>query len=235
MEGISEDVFVPGREKKHLTRREKRIQRQQHRGEDEDVDTPEQVLDMSAAEKLQDEDATLLKVREAADGHPCSAGVGFFRREGLLYRKWTPPGRNEEEMEVEQLVLPKACRETMMKLAHEIPLAGHMVKEKTRRRILQRFYWPTLYKDAQEHCRACEQCQKSTSRRVQQAPLIPLPIVGEPFRKTAMDIVGPLPQSRAGNRYVLVICDYATRYPEAIPLKSIDAEHVAEELINVFA
>ena len=37
------------------------------------------------------------------------------------------------------------------------------------------------------------------------------------------------------NKYVLVICDYATRYPEAIPLHWIDAEHTAEELIKVFS
>ena len=50
-----------------------------------------------------------------------------------------------------------------------------------------------------------------------------------------MDIVGPLPRSKSGNCYILVLCDYATRYPEAIPLRSIDAEHVAEQLIKVFA
>ena len=50
-----------------------------------------------------------------------------------------------------------------------------------------------------------------------------------------MDIVGPLPKSRASHRYILVICDYATWYPEAVALCSIDAEHVAEELIKVFA
>ncbi len=46
-----------------------------------------------------------------------------------------------------------------------------------------------------------------------------------------MDIVGPLPKSRSGKRFILVICDYATRFPEAIPMKSIDAVHVAEELL----
>ena len=50
-----------------------------------------------------------------------------------------------------------------------------------------------------------------------------------------MDIVDPLPQSRSGHRYILVMCDYATQYPEAIPLRSIDAEHIAEELIKAFA
>ena len=49
-----------------------------------------------------------------------------------------------------------------------------------------------------------------------------------------MDIVGLLPRSRSRNRYVLVICKYATCYPEAIALRSIDAEHIAEELIKVF-
>ena len=50
-----------------------------------------------------------------------------------------------------------------------------------------------------------------------------------------MDVVGPLPRSRCGNRYILVLCDYATCYPEAVPLRSIDAEHVAEEIVKVFA
>ena len=50
-----------------------------------------------------------------------------------------------------------------------------------------------------------------------------------------MDIVGPLPKSRSGKRYILVVCDYATRFPEAIPLKSIDAAQVAEELLQLFA
>ena len=34
---------------------------------------------------------------------------------------------------------------------------------------------------------------------------------------------------------MLVICDYATHYLEAIQLKWIDAEHIAEELVQVFA
>jgi len=56
-----------------------------------------------------------------------------------------------------------------------------------------------------------------------------------PFDHAAMDIVGPLPRSRSGNRYILVLCDYGTRYPEAVPLRNIDAEPVAEELVKVFA
>jgi hypothetical protein len=193
-------------------------------------------LEISASElsKLQDQDGTLAKVRDAADGKPSTAGIGFFKRGGLIFRRWTPPGRGED-MEIEQLVLPKECRQTVLELAHDIPLAGHLGKEKTRQRVLRRFYWPTVFKDVEEFCRCCSACQKTANRKAPPAPLIPLPIISEPFSRIAMDIVGPVPRSRAGNRYILVLCDYATRYPDAVPLKSIDAEHVAEELIKVFA
>ena len=33
----------------------------------------------------------------------------------------------------------------------------------------------------------------------------------------------------------MVVCDYATRYPEAVALHTIDAGHVAEELVKLFA
>ena len=64
--------------------------------------------------------------------------------------------------------------------------------------------------------------------------MIPLPVITGPFDQIVMDIVGPLPRSRAGHRYLLVVCDYATRYPEAVAMRSIDAEHVAEELVRIF-
>ena len=46
--------------------------------------------------------------------------------------------------------------------------------------------------------------------------------------------MGPLPRSRSGNWYVLVLCNYTTQYPEAVPLQNIDAEMIAEELVKVF-
>ena len=237
---LDDEVYGGGRERPKLSRRQKRADRLKYGQRGQVGEGDEQTrhsLDITKEElrTLQETDTTLEAVRRAASGEACSAGEGFFRRDGLVYRRWTPPGCDTEDMAVEQLVLPLQCRQTALQLAHDIPLAGHMGKEKTARRVLQRFYWPTLYRDVAKYCRSCGVCQKSSQRRVRHAPLIPLPIVEEPFQRIAMDIVGPLPRSRSGNRYILVICDYATRYPEAVPLKSIDAEHVAEELVKLFA
>ena len=45
----------------------------------------------------------------------------------------------------------------------------------------------------------------------------------------------PLPRSSKGHKYILVIYDYATQYPEAVPLRTCDAEAVAEELVKLFS
>jgi len=224
-----------------LTRRQRRKERHRHGLERaKDSRQPRREVDrslgISGAElrRLQEADPTLATIRAAARGEVNSAGPNFVERDGLVYRRWVPPAQ-DEEMAVEQIVLPKECRRTVLHLAHTIPIAGHLGKKKTVKRISKRFYWPTLYRDVADFCRSCEVCQKATHRRVPRAPMIPLPVVEEPFQRIAMDIVGPLPRSRSGNRYVLVVCDYATRYPEAVALRNTDAESVAEELVKLFA
>jgi len=48
-------------------------------------------------------------------------------------------------------------------------------------------------------------------------------------------LVGPIfPPTEKGNKYILTMMDYATRYPEAVPLKDIQAKMVAEALLNMF-
>lgn len=102
-------------------------------------------------------------------------------------------------------------------------------------RILQRFFWPGVHKDIQEMCRGCPVCQRTTKYQRQRAPLVPLPVVDQPFQSIAMDMVGALPCSKAGYRYILTVCDYGTKYPKAIPLKTTDSKHVAKELMVLFS
>ena len=58
----------------------------------------------------------------------------------------------------------------------------------------------------------------------------------EPFQRVAVDLVGPIqPTTERGHRYILVLVDYATRYPEAVPMKTIEAEAVAEKLLGIYS
>ena len=63
-----------------------------------------------------------------------------------------------------------------------------------------------------------------------------MPLVDQPFKRVAIDLVGPIgPPSEEGHRYILTLVDFATRYPEAVPLKNIDTETVAEGLVDIFS
>jgi len=62
-----------------------------------------------------------------------------------------------------------------------------------------------------------------------------MPIIETSFDQVAVDLVGPIhPAIEKGNRYILTMMDYATRYPEAVPLKDIQTETVAEAMLNIF-
>uniref|UniRef100_A0A9J7YZE9 Integrase catalytic domain-containing protein n=1 Tax=Cyprinus carpio carpio TaxID=630221 RepID=A0A9J7YZE9_CYPCA len=45
-----------------------------------------------------------------------------------------------------------------------------------------------------------------------------------------MDLVGPLPKSARGHEHIMVIVYYATRYPEAVPLRKATTKAIAQEL-----
>ena len=67
-------------------------------------------------------------------------------------------------------------------------------------------------------------------------PLGKLPLIDTPFKRVAVDIVGPIePRSEKRNRYILTMIDYATRYPGAVALPSIKTERVAEALVEMFS
>lgn len=49
-----------------------------------------------------------------------------------------------------------------------------------------------------------------------------------------MDLMGPLPRSFRGHQYILIAVDYATKYPKAIPLRTMAMKGIANELFMLF-
>ena len=137
--------------------------------------------------------------------------------------------------EITQLLVPKSRREMIFQAAHHNPMAGHLGYDKTLQRIMARFYWPGIWADVRRWCAACPECQLVNHPATPKAPLRPLPLVEVPFERLGMDLIGPLDRSARGYRFVLVLVDYATRYPEAVPLRNISAKSVAQALFQVIS
>lgn len=188
--------------------------------------------DLKAKQK---DDPTLRRCFETVGSKAITrtAEIEFVLVKGILFRRYKLPSKKE----MEQLVVPAPLREFVLKMAHEGILAGHQGTKRTADRVLEEFYWPGVQSDVTRFVKSCDICQRTVPKHlVGRVPLGNMPIVETPFHRVAIDIVGPLsPTSEKGNRYVLTMVDYATRYPDAVALPSIETERVAEALLEMFS
>lgn len=184
-------------------------------------------------------DKTLDRVRKIVGDVRKNGKYGtsvIMYRDGLLYRRYESPRVNFGEP-VFQLVVPEPYRETVMRVAHEPIMGGHRGTRRMRLKIQSEFTWPGIRTDIANFRRSCDICQRTTPKgRVTRIPLGQMPLIDSPFERIAMDIIGPIsPVSGQKNRYILTVVDYATRYPEAVALPTIETERVAEALVEIYS
>ena len=130
----------------------------------------------------------------------------------VLCRKWI----DEDGKETLQIVVPKLASPAILKDAHQ--QVGHLGIAKTFEMIQRGFYWPGFYKDVETFCKSCEICARNKVVPRSRSPMKPIDIVSVPFYMIGVDLIGPLKLTRQGNKYILSIIDYYTKYAEAIAL-----------------
>ncbi|XP_062596739.1 uncharacterized protein LOC134258215 isoform X2 [Saccostrea cucullata] len=158
--------------------------------------------------KAQEEDETLKNLRALVGKETNGNRVKYILKKGMLFRVF-----QSEKVE-----------------------NGHLATSRTIDKVLAEFYWPGVQADARRFCRSCDICQRTTPKgRTTKVPMSVMPIIDEPFRRVAVDLVGPIqPMTDNGNRYILTLVDFSTRYPEAVALKGIETERVADALVDIF-
>ena len=83
-------------------------------------------------------------------------------------------------------------------------------------------------------CDSCFDCQKVGRQRKRVAPFQTLPIIDTPFSRIAMDFVGPLPRTKQGKRYIIVLMDYATRWPEAKAVSAPTSRAAVDVILDIY-
>ena len=154
---------------------------------------------------------------------------GFIWEKGLLHQEIMTQVLEKGLV----LVLPKAFRRRVMEVAHD--KMQHMGARRVTQLVRKRFTWPGIGRDIINFCRACPVCQKCDKRKGRQALMIERPVMSEPFEVIGIDLVGPFKAGRGGCTHLLTAICMATRWPEAVPLKSITARAVANGLLDIFS
>lgn len=115
-------------------------------------------------------------------------------------------------------------------------MAGHLGIRKTKARVLEEYWWPLINRDVTEYVKTCHTCQLigKPNQRPRSVPLKPTPVMEEPFSEIMIDIVGPLSKTTNGFSYILTIMDMATRFPEAVCLRTCTAKAVTQALLKFF-
>lgn len=167
-----------------------------------------------------------------------SLSMGYFVHEGLLMRKWMPLSISaaDDWSVVMQIVIPSPYRAEILNMAHDNPLAGHLGVRKTYDRILRHFFWPGLKRDVSRYCRSCHMCQLAGKpNQTVPAPLYPVPVVCDLFERVLVDCVGPLPRTKAGNKFLLTVMCVSTQFPEVFPLCRITTPVIVRALTKFFS
>nr|GEY83282.1 reverse transcriptase domain-containing protein [Tanacetum cinerariifolium] len=115
------------------------------------------------------------------------------------------------------------------------PTGGHHGANLTAKNVFDAgFFWPTIYKDAHEFVKNCDSCQRQG--KISQHDEMPRTSIQicEIFDVWGIDFICPFPSSR-GNKYILVVVDYLSKWVEAKALPTNDARVVCKFLKSLFA
>ena len=124
-------------------------------------------------------------------------------------------------------ICPEQNRQTLIWQTHQM---SHSGVGRTIARLQLTWYWVGLHADVRRIVRSCEVCQKAKAGGLQPTKGRQRMYAGRPWQKLAVDLVGPMPETRAGNRWILVITDHFTRWQDAIPVPDATAPVVAATL-----
>ena len=157
----------------------------------------------------------------------------IVRKDGCLYRNFYSSNTSKESKRL-QLLIPKKLRKEVTELCHKSLLSGHFGARRTVQHIKRQFYWYCLNQFVKLFVRRCDNCCKNKAySKKAKAPLGDYR-VGFPLDRIAIDIMGPLTLTDKGNKFIVVVGDYFTRWVEAYAIPDCRGETVANFLAMEF-
>jgi hypothetical protein len=108
-----------------------------------------------------------------------------------------------------------------------------LVKRKHRRGYRNIFYWYQMKDDINTAIQKCDECSRNKVSSKKPTAALGDMRVGAPMDRLSTDIVGPLPLTPRGNRYILVVTDYFSKWVDVIAIADQSAITTARVLLQL--
>jgi transposase InsO family protein len=153
----------------------------------------------------------------------------FKVRNGLIWYRWDV----DQDKIQWKLLIPTSYQEKVLQALHDNPNAGHLGEVRSVH-LMKRtpVYWHRCYQDMRMHCRCCEECLRCKPQLKKARAQMKSFTAGEPMERMAIDVLGEIHESSAGNKCILVIMDYFTKYVILVPTKDQKAVTVARAMVD---
>ena len=138
--------------------------------------------------------------------------------------------RDNEEV----LVIPHKLQEIAASIIHDTIIGGHAAAERTIFAAKRRFYWRHMNSTIKKYVEKCKVCQLNKGRAHPKQPLRKYPVPEKMFDVVSTDLIGPLPLTAAGNKFILVVTCFLSRYCVVKALPDKTADSVAQGLWGIF-
>ena len=149
--------------------------------------------------------------------------------QGVLYYLWECPP--DQRM---CLVVPSVLREFVLTCCHDHKTAGHLGENKTLARTRRSFWWPHMSDDCTMHTKKCLICGKNKGTSNPPRAGLRKHHSGYPMERVHIDVLGPFPISKLGNKYILVMVDQFTKWVDCAAIPEQSAETVALKFFDYF-
>ena len=129
-------------------------------------------------------------------------------------------------------VLPRSLISRALHAVHSSPLAGHFGKDRTLMRAKECFFWVGMSSDVKNFVAACHRCMCHKHRRQQEPVSRQWPVPPHKFYRVHMDVLGPLPSSTLGHKYICVFVDSFSRFTYLHAMRDKTSSSVALAIRN---
>jgi len=121
----------------------------------------------------------------------------------------------EQELFFKALLVPKPEeRASLVRRMHED--LGHFGEQRTLAEVRRRYFWHNRTEDVKAVVRGCQQCQlvRSSGNIRSGDEQLKSILVCDLFHRVALNTAGPLPETKSGNKYILIAIDHYSKWCE---------------------